>query len=59
MSLMKYNMVAQVLTTNLLVQFIRWLQRYQLRYSHSDKGTIYIIYFESSDDNVRTLVLII
>lgn len=54
LSLMKYDMMAQVLRTNLLVQFIRWLQKYQLRHSHSDKGTIYIIYFESSGDNVRT-----
>lgn len=59
LSLMKDNMMAQVLRTHLLVQFIRWLQKYQLRHSHSDKGTIYIIYFESSDDNVRILVLVI
>jgi len=59
LNLMKYNMMAQVLRTNLLVQCVRWLQRSQLRHSHSDKGTVYILHFESSEDNVRTLVLVV
>lgn len=58
-SLMKYNMMAQVFRTRLLVQFIRWLQRHQPGHSHRDKGTIYIMNFESSEANVRMLVPVI
>lgn len=36
---MQANMMAYMLRTQLLVQFIQWLQKYQQRHSHSNRRT--------------------
>lgn len=43
LSLVKFNRI-QVLRSYLLVQFIRWLQKSQLRHSHGAKGTVYVFW---------------
>lgn len=54
LSLVKYDTMTQVLSQP-KVQ----LQRNQLGHSHSDKETICITYFKSSDDYVRMFLLVL